>query len=267
MAGSINIFDYNFMTEDQLKNIPYDTALITTSNFDPQNPDLTNIEILCPTTGDISVSSTATIVNLAEDINNLHGEPIELQQMTGRENTLSFTALGVSEQTVRMGLMATQVAKTADGGIVPKYYLSPSDFTDRPLWVICTLIGGGMFAVKFERFLNTAGFSLSTSKAGKGNSAFTLKGFNSIKDMTASPITYYTIPARFVVSFDVQGHGTAPDEEVVKEGEKATQPTAPTASGYTFGGWYKEAACTNAWDFSTDIVEKDVVLFAKWTET
>lgn len=265
MAGSININDYNMVTAEQVQSILYDTAIVTTSNFDPTNPDLTNIELLCMTTGDVTISSVPTFVNLAEDVNNLHGEPIEMQQLTGWEHTCSFTAISIDEATLRMALAATNLAKTQDGGITPKSYLAPSDFSDKPLWIIAMKIGGGMFAVKYERYLANSGFSLSTSKAGKGNTAVTLKGFNSISDMNASPVTYYVIPARFTVTFDVQGYGTAPAAEVVVEGEKATQPTAPTASGYTFGGWYKEAACTNAWNFSTDTVEKDTILYAKWT--
>lgn len=27
------------------------------------------------------------------------------------------------------------------------------------------------------------------------------------------------------------------------KGEKASKPAEPTASGYTFGGWYTDAAC------------------------
>ena len=38
-----------------------------------------------------------------------------------------------------------------------------------------------------------------------------------------------------------------------------------TRTGYTFGGWYKESALTNAWDFATDVVTKNTTLFAKWT--
>ena len=47
---------------------------------------------------------------------------------------------------------------------------------------------------------------------------------------------------------------------------KVTEPeTAPTLEGYTFGGWYKEAACTTLFDFDTDTVEEATTLYAKWT--
>jgi uncharacterized repeat protein (TIGR02543 family) len=48
-------------------------------------------------------------------------------------------------------------------------------------------------------------------------------------------------------------------------GVTITEPTPPVRTGYTFGGWYKEAACTNAWNFSTDAVTVETTLYAKWT--
>ena len=39
-----------------------------------------------------------------------------------------------------------------------------------------------------------------------------------------------------------------------------------TAGGYAFGGWFKEAGCTNAWDFAKDTVTGNMTLYAKWTQ-
>lgn len=39
---------------------------------------------------------------------------------------------------------------------------------------------------------------------------------------------------------------------------------APTYTGFTLVGWYKDADCKNAWDFATDRVEDDTDLYAKW---
>ena len=69
----------------------------------------------------------------------------------------------------------------------------------------------------------------------------------------------------YIVSFNMNGHGTAPANQTIDYGSKVTKPSDPTASGYTFGGWYKEAACTNAWNFSTDVVTGATTLWAKWT--
>ncbi|WP_101722412.1 InlB B-repeat-containing protein [Eggerthella timonensis] len=48
-------------------------------------------------------------------------------------------------------------------------------------------------------------------------------------------------------------------------GTKLAKPADPTRTGYTFGGWHKEAGCTTAWDFANDVMpEEDLVLYAKW---
>ena len=55
--------------------------------------------------------------------------------------------------------------------------------------------------------------------------------------------------------------------QTVTAGGKTTAPSpAPTKEGYTFGGWYKDKACTAAWDFANDTVTSNVTLYAKWTE-
>ncbi len=79
------------------------------------------------------------------------------------------------------------------------------------------------------------------------------------------PESKITIPT-FTVSFNSNGHGTAPSAQTVNRGEKATKPEDLTAEGYTFGGWYKEAECTTKWDFNNDTVTDSITLYAKWTE-
>ena len=71
--------------------------------------------------------------------------------------------------------------------------------------------------------------------------------------------TYYNI------TFRANGHGATPAGYEVIGGSKLSAPEAPTETGYTFGGWYKESACTNAWNFATETVTGDVTLYAKWT--
>lgn len=69
----------------------------------------------------------------------------------------------------------------------------------------------------------------------------------------------------YTVTFNANGHGTAPAKQTINENELVQQPAAPIASGYTFGGWYREAACTTAWNFASDRVTGNLTLYAKWT--
>ncbi|MDO4808398.1 MAG: InlB B-repeat-containing protein [Eubacteriales bacterium] len=72
----------------------------------------------------------------------------------------------------------------------------------------------------------------------------------------------------FTVNFNANGHGTAPSAQSVKTGAKITKPSDPSASSYSFGGWYKEASCINAWNFDSDLMPgEDITLYAKWTYT
>ena len=73
-------------------------------------------------------------------------------------------------------------------------------------------------------------------------------------------------PSAEDIIFDSQGGsevGTAtinPDGTIVK-------PTDPVKDGYTFGGWYLDAAGTIPWDFANDTVTTEgFTLYAKWTE-
>ena len=67
------------------------------------------------------------------------------------------------------------------------------------------------------------------------------------------------------VTFNTNGNGTAPAAQTVVYGNTATKPADPSASGYNFGGWYKDSACTVAYDFNSKVTD-NVTLFAKWTE-
>ena len=79
-------------------------------------------------------------------------------------------------------------------------------------------------------------------------------------------LTYYAVwstDATYTVAFDEQGKGSELHSQQIKKNGKAVKPE-PTADGYSFEGWFTEAACQNAFDFNTAIT-KDITLYAKWT--
>lgn len=104
---------------------------------------------------------------------------------------------------------------------------------------------------------------------------------------TASPDTYFTLDnnslvlgwnedrtevavgtALYTVGFDMNGHGSSIDAVSVLSGCKVLEPTAPTAYGWYFVGWFTDADCTagNEYDFD-DAVTSNKTLHAKWTQT
>lgn len=68
----------------------------------------------------------------------------------------------------------------------------------------------------------------------------------------------------YTVTFNSQGGSTVSNISSAYN-STITAPVAPTKTGYTFGGWYKEATCINAWNFTTDKVMANTTLYAKWT--
>lgn len=65
------------------------------------------------------------------------------------------------------------------------------------------------------------------------------------------------------VDFEMNGHGTA-IASAEPENKAVTKPQDPTESGWTFGGWYSDAALTTPFDF--DNVTDICTAYAKWTE-
>jgi len=79
----------------------------------------------------------------------------------------------------------------------------------------------------------------------------------------SAPAPTPTPTPTYTVTFDSQG-GSAVGSQTVAHGGKVTEPTDPTKTDYTFGGWYKESGCINAWNFDTDTVTSNVTLYAWW---
>ena len=89
------------------------------------------------------------------------------------------------------------------------------------------------------------------------------KGFTNITADTTVNAQYDV--NQYTISFNSNG-GSDVDPITADYGTLVAAPTAPTNEGYTFSGWYKEAALTNAWNFASDTVPVGgITLYAKWT--
>lgn len=69
----------------------------------------------------------------------------------------------------------------------------------------------------------------------------------------------------YTVAFDTRGGSTVPSA-MTAQNKTMVAPANPERSGYTFAGWYRDAACTQAWDFAKDVVTADMTLYAKWVK-
>ena len=97
------------------------------------------------------------------------------------------------------------------------------------------------------------GGALSTSQPPEARSG--ANGLVVIR-WNAAPIT---------LSFSMNGHGVGPANQIFDAGSPGTQPSDPTADGYTFKGWFTDSALTTKADFTAAITEP-TTLYASWGE-
>ncbi|SFI71862.1 InlB B-repeat-containing protein [Lysinibacillus fusiformis] len=88
---------------------------------------------------------------------------------------------------------------------------------------------------------------------------------NHWRESVPGPMTIYSKwdTLQYKLTFQAYGGSLTPSQ-IVDHNGKVTAPSDPTREGYIFGGWYKESAQNNLWDFATDVVTKDTTLYAKW---
>jgi uncharacterized protein (TIGR02145 family)/uncharacterized repeat protein (TIGR02543 family) len=67
------------------------------------------------------------------------------------------------------------------------------------------------------------------------------------------------------VVFNTQG-GSAVASQTINYGGTVTAPTSnPDRTGYTFNGWFSDAAGTSPWNFATQTITAPTTIYAKWT--
>lgn len=121
---------------------------------------------------------------------------------------------------------------------------------------------GGFRAMEAARLTLTAGehmIRLQKSAASAGATNVQLITLTAASGEATEPTQEY------IVRFDSQGGTSVPSQSVLSGG-KVSEPVSPSKPNNTFGGWFKDATCEQAWNFETDTVTADTTLYAKWTE-
>lgn len=165
-------------------------AGVLLKTFDPATPAVTDANIICATTGGIQVNCVPTYSDFAEDVDNAPNNLKEFKHLDGWECTMSTTSLGTSLELIKMALGAADI--TANDNVVkPRKDLQQADFAD--LWWVGDRADGGLVAVKLINALSTGGFSLQTTKNGKGQIAVEFTGHVSIADQDTMPMEFYSL--------------------------------------------------------------------------
>lgn len=132
----------------------------------------------------------------------------------------------------------------------------------------CTVYGEGTYS------LNES-CTVRASAASKYKFQAWMEGSKSVSTSTSYTFTVTKdrdLVAKFyppcVVTFDSNGGSIMAWESPVEVeyGNKVPAFRKIYRDGYTFDGWYSDAAYQNKWDFSTNIVTSNITLYAKWIE-
>lgn len=150
-------------------------------------------DIICATTGGVTVSCTPTFSDLGEDVDNCPKNTKELKHLDGWECKMSTTALGTSPANIKLSLGCADVDGTDTTKIVPRVDLAQNDFGD--IWWVGDRADGGLVAIQLKNALSTGGFSLKTTDNGKGQITVELTGHVSIKKQSEVPMVFYSAAA------------------------------------------------------------------------
>ncbi|MFR9503955.1 MAG: InlB B-repeat-containing protein [Rikenellaceae bacterium] len=208
--------------------------------------------------------------------------------------TVTFESNGgssVSSQTVAYNEMATEPTEPTKTGCSFAGWYSDSALTTAYNFNIAVIENITLYAkwstnqysVSFE---SNGGSNITTQYVDYGSTAteptsptktgYTFAGWYSDSALTTAynfntavteNITLYAkwSTNQYSVSFESNG-GSTVNTQTIYYNTTATEPTAPTRTGYTFEGWYSDSALTQKWSFDTTITA-NTTIYAKWVST
>lgn len=167
-------------------------AGVVLNKFDPTGTtEIQDADIICATSGGVTAECKPNITDLGDDVDNCQKNTAELMQIEDYDCTLSFTALNVTTDVIKLALGAADVSEKK---VSPRMTLDPTastgDFKD--IWWVGDTIDGGFVAVRLMNALSTGGLTLKTTDKGKGNIAVTLTGCPRLGSDTVPMEWYYS---------------------------------------------------------------------------
>ena len=175
--------------QDTFNELQLDAGVLLNS-FDPASAEVTDEAIICATTGGINVSCVPTFSDMGEDVDNCPANMKELKKLDSWACRMTFTSLGTSPAAIRLALGAADT-DAESGKITPRRNLQQSDFAD--IWWVGDRADGGLVAVRLINALSTDGFTLQTTKNGKGQVSVGLTGHVSIDAQDVVPMEFYSM--------------------------------------------------------------------------
>ena len=191
---------FTVIPQDTFNALQMDAGVLL-RRFNPAAPAApADEDIICATTGGVNPSCVPTYSDLGEDVDNVPVNMKELKHLDSWECKLATTSLGTSPELIRMALGAADInAETS--AIVPRANLAQTDFAD--IWWVGDRADGGLVAVQIKNALSTGGFSLQTTKNGKGQIALEITGHVSISAQSVVPMVFYSMDPEDVDAWTV----------------------------------------------------------------
>lgn len=187
---------FTVIPQDTFSGLQLDAGVLL-KKFTPDTPTApADEDIICATTGGINATCVPTYSDLGEDVDNCPVNMKELKHLDSWECKLSFTSLGLSANAIKLALGAADIGATSaskQDTITPRRDLKQTDFTD--LWWVGDRADGGCVAIQIKNALSTGGFSLQTTKNGKGQLSVELTGHVSIDAQDTMPMVFYSLDA------------------------------------------------------------------------
>ena len=180
---------FTVIPQDTFDGLQLEAGVLLT-DFDPADPAVVDNAIVCATTGGISISATPEYTDLGEDVDNVPPNMKELKSDPKWTCTISTTGLGTTPEAIRLALGAADIT-AASSKIAPRSTLNQDDFAD--LWWVGDKANGGFVAAKLINALSTGGFSLQSTKDGKGQVSLEFTGHVSLNAQDVMPIEFYSI--------------------------------------------------------------------------
>lgn len=187
---------FTVIPQDTFSGLQLDAGVLL-KKFTPTAPAVpADEDIICATTGGINATCVPTYSDLGEDVDNCPANMKELKHLDSWECKMSFTSLGLSANAIKLALGAADIGDTSaskQDTITPRRDLKQTDFTD--LWWVGDRADGGCVAIQIKNALSTGGFSLQTTKNGKGQLSVELTGHVSIDAQDTMPMVFYSLEA------------------------------------------------------------------------
>lgn len=178
---------------------------------------------------------------------------------------------------VDIASLKTQLITTADGSALPAGGIKGAPLVSQQVsgtYVYFTVNYGG--TTDYVNYTSGGGTYCYKLDDAEASAIYTAAGHNNFCD---SPIasdtngnlyyindsgTLFKLSSGLKITFST-GAGSSVLSDSVMNGGKVSRPADPTREGYTFGGWFADEACTQAYDFDAQVTGP-LTLYAKWNE-